>query len=212
MPLNIRPNFDNGYVAAYESGGLAIYAPDGVHHQIGNAAIDTDGTVAVAVVRSERTAQLGGGIGIFTRAGIRKRFIDTGRYMPSSLAFGPDHSIWVSGSHWLDRGFRDYRILHRYAQNGELLGEYLPRAGFAADEEPGLGPHGAWQIRVSGKRVGAMLHSRVENLCWIELDLDGREWRQVLPPADGSLLGSDGDDLVFLKDNVLSWVPAPAPD
>ena len=44
------------------------------------------------------------------------------------------------------------------------------------------------------------------------LDREAREWRNVVPPADGSLLGNDGDDLVFRNGNVLSWVPAPAPN
>lgn len=262
-PRNILPTFDNGHVVAYESGAIAVYGLDGslacrisdyttmepvaVRNRVLNAAVDTDGTVAVAVYRTQEYTQLGGGIQIFTRAGIRKQFIDTGRFMPGAVAFAPDHSVWTFGSRFLDPGFRDYFILHHYLQDGSRLGEYLPRSDFPRDDEPGWAPNGGWQLRVSGKRIGAALHGKLDNVCWIELDLQGRQigrwltgnsmpiaftasgtvyareivgisvldratgqWRPVVPPFGGKLLGHDGDNLVFMDGNLLTWVPPPA--
>lgn len=262
-PLYILPNFDNGYLVAFESGGIAVCGPHGrlacrvfdrttmepeaVCNRGDNAAVDTDGTIAVTLYRVKGRTQTRGGIAIFTRTGMRKGFIDTGRFVPSAVAFAPDHSIWTFGTRFIDPGFRDYFILHHYLQDGTRRGEFLPRSGFATDDEPGYAGHGGWRLRVSGNRVGAALGgTRLENRWWIEFDLEGREtgrwrtgnrdpgaftasgsvyaremegisvldratgqWRPVVPPFAGRLLGHDGDNLVFRIGSVLTWAPAP---
>ena len=267
-PLNIAPTFDHGYLVVYDRDRrIGVFRPDGAliykvaaqvpgadWANIENAAVDSDGTMAAAIrgVSAPGVAR-GGGIALFDRTGIQTRFFDTGDFLPTQLAFGPDHSIWTIG--WLGEGTAsltaDYRILRNYAQDGRQLGAFLPRASFPYSQYSGREPLimpmvGLWELRVANERVEAILHR--PNL-WVQTDLNGQEkgrwdialngrptavthgrawrregrqlqafdratgvWRAVAFDApEGTLLGAEGNSLVFLlrDGNTLRWVPAP---
>lgn len=272
-PLNITPTFDKGYVFEYDRQKVWVFGPDGSRlfsisaeiancklANIDNAAVDSDGTIAGAVMYSmDATAKNEhGGIAVFDRSGKQVWFFDTGAYHPTQIAFGPDHSIWALG--WPGTQTREWRddflILRNYSQQGQELGAFLPRSSF--DEHPNpVGPMtGMWELRVIGDRVGAAIYRspiyRPEEgprqVLWLETDLKGKElgrwtipaghapqaftesgalytheghavsvfdrmaqaWRTVATPAEGILLGADGDDLVFLirGTSTLRWVAA----
>ena len=271
-PLNTTPTFDKGYLFVYDAHQINVFGPDGsllcgISAQVANAkvvnilnaAADADGTVAGAVVYSmDGTSKAeGGGIAVFDRSGSQVRFFDTGRYFPTQVSFGPDHSIWTLGwpgsqvRRWSD----DFFVLRNYSQEGRELGKFLPRSSFDPEPDP-VGPMvGMWELRVIGDRVGAIIYrSSIYKesqtrpaMVWIETDLQGKVlerwdvgmdpapgaftqsgalythegnsilvfdrttkvWRKVAP-ADGILLGADGDSLVFhiRGTNTLRRVPA----
>ena len=102
-PLNTAPTFNHGYLATYEMGGIAVYAPNGslamriprpADGALSTPDMDLDGSVAVAVRRS---AARYAGIAIFNPDGTRFAEIVTIPYRPSQVCFAPDHSIWVLG-------------------------------------------------------------------------------------------------------------------
>lgn len=269
-PLNTTPTFDHGDLVVYDwDHRIDVFAPDGAlmyrvaaqvpgsdWANIENGAIDEDGTLAAAVRAVSVPGRVrGGGIALFDRAGRQIRFFDTGEYLPTQVAFGPDHSIWTIG--WLGgettASLRaDYPILRKYARDGRQLGAFLPRALFPHPEylgrEPLIMPMlGLWELRVANERVEAVLH---RPCLWVQTDLNGQEkgrwnivangrpsaltqdgrawhknglqlqvftrstgvWHAVAFDApDGTLLGAEGNSLVFLlrNQNTLRWVPAP---
>ena len=184
----------------------------------------------------------GGGIALFDRTGAQIRFLDTGGYLPTQVAFGPDHSIWTIG--WLGGEntaslTADYSTLRNYAQDGRELGEFLPRASFPSVNYPPGEPlimpmSGLWSLRVANERVEAILH---RPHLWVQTDLNGQEkgrwdtpngrrpyaitpdgkawrvegnrlrvfdrsagvWNAVaFDVPEGTLLGAEGNSLVFL--------------
>jgi hypothetical protein len=269
-PLNTTPTFDHGYLVVYDwDHRIDVFSPDGAlmysvaaqvpgsdWADIENGAVDEDGMLAAAVraVSAPGRAR-GGGIALFDRTGRQIGFFDTGEYLPTQVAFGPDHSIWTLG--WLGGETTasltaDYRVLRKYAQDGRQLGAFLPRALFPHPEylgrEPLIMPMlGLWELRVANERVEAVLH---RPRLWVQTDLngqeksrwdiesngrpsavtqDGRAWHKdgpqlqvfnrstgvwhavVLDAPEGTLLGAEGNRLVFLlrNQNTLRWVPAP---
>jgi hypothetical protein len=193
-PLNTTPTFDHGYLVVYDqdhrvdvfaADGALVYSvaakvPGSDWAIIYNGAVDSDGTMAAAV-RGVSAARIprGGGIALFDRAGAQTHFINTGGYLPSQVAFGPDHSIWTIG--WLGDDMAsltaDYSTLRNYAQDGKELGEFLPRASFPYAKDPGGEPLilpmlGGWELRVANERVEVIMHR--EHL-WVQTDLKGQE-------------------------------------
>jgi len=269
-PLNTTPTFDHGYLVVYDwDHRIDVFAPDGAlmysvsaqvpgsdWANIENGAVDEDGTLAAAVRAGSAPGRArGGGIALFDRAGRQVRFFDTGEYLPTQVSFGPDHSIWTIG--WLGGETMasltaDYPILRKYAQDGQQLGAFLPRALFPHQEYVGREPLimpmlGLWELRVANERVEAVLH---RPRLWVQTDLsgqekgrwdivpngrpsavtqDGRAWHKDGPQLkvfnratgawhavafdapEGTLLGAEGNSLVFLlrDQNTLRWVPAP---
>jgi len=191
-PLNTTPTFDHGYLVVYDwDHRVDVFAPDGTlmysvpakvpgadWAMIENGAVDSDGTMAAAVRGvSEAGRAGGGGIALFDRTGTQIRFLDTGGYLPTQVAFGPDHSIWTIG--WLPASLTaDYPTLRNYAQEGRELGEFLSRASFpyAKDLEVGepliLPMLGGWELRVANERVELILHRAH---LWVRTDLNGQE-------------------------------------
>jgi hypothetical protein len=151
-----------------------------------NAAADTDGTVVGAVEYSmDGTGRtIGGGIALFNRAGKQTGFFETDPYLPTQVCFAPDHSIWTLG--WRGRGASretdDYFILRNYSQDGQEIGAFLPRSSFDPEPDP-VGPMvGAWQLRITSDRIGAVLYESTilkplaqprPMMQWIEVDLKG---------------------------------------
>lgn len=244
-PRNIAPAVDHGYLAVYETGGIAVYAPDGsLTARIGspagaaiiNADMDSDGSIATAV---EAYRPMTGTISFFGRDGMPNGQIVTGEYIPSQVCFAPDRSIWTLGSEESQpSGERaDYFLLRHYSRGGGLLGQFLARSSFPSAIDPGLAAMGLGAIRIADGRIGVMLSNAGEtrhNL-WLELGLDGKElgrwtgsdaaqmpramtasgavyaqgkglymldrasgsWKPVPRSSNGSLLGADGDTLIF---------------
>lgn len=193
-PLNTTPTFDHGYLVVYDwDHRVDVFAPDGTLLYSGaakmpgsdgalieNAAVDSDGTMAAAIRGVSAGGIAGaGGIALFDRTGSQFRFLGTGAYLPTQVAFGPDHSIWTIG--WLaeDAGnlTADYFTLRNYAQDGKELGKFLPRASFPSVKyppgEPLIMPMlGLWELRVANERVEVILHRAH---LWVQADLNGHE-------------------------------------
>jgi hypothetical protein len=269
-PLSTTPTFDHGYLVVYDwDHRIDVFSPDGAlmysvaaqapasdWSDIENGAVDEDGTLAAAVrAVSAHGRARGGGIALFDRTGRQTGFFDTGEYLPTQVAFGPDHSIWTLG--WLGSDTTasltaDYCVLRKYAQDGQQLGAFLPRSLFPHPEdlarEPLIMPMlGLWELRVANERVVAVLH---RSRLWVQADMNGQEmgrwdivpngrpsavtkdgrvwqkngshlqlfnrttgvWQAVAFDApDGTLLGAEGNSLVFLlrNQNTLRWAPAP---
>ena len=204
-PLNITPTFDHGYLVVYDwdhrvdvfaADGALMYSaaanvPGSAWSSIENCAVDADGTMAMAVrPASEPRIPHGGGIALFDRTGAQIRFISTGGYLPSQVAFGPDHSIWTIG--WLGDSnaslTADYSTLRNYARDGNEVGEFLPRASFPYGKdliggEPLILPKlGLWELRVANERVEVVLHRAH---LWVQTDLNGREMGRWDTQPDG---------------------------
>jgi hypothetical protein len=138
----------------------------------------------------------GGGIAVFDSSGKQVRFFDTGRFHPTQVAFGPDHSIWTLGSpgSQIRRWDDDFSILRNYSRDGQELGHFLPRSSFDAEPDP-VGPEvGMWQLRLIRDRVGAIIYEspvyrqgeKNHAMVWVETDLKGQElgrWEVGAHPA-----------------------------
>jgi hypothetical protein len=239
-PRNITPTSDHGFLVAYDTdhridlfgpdGALlyraAVQVPNPAWADIENAAVDTDGTLAAAIRVFSKTGQArGGAIALFDRNGAQIRCFDTGDFLPTQVAFGPDHAIWTLG--WLEENApsltEDYAILRKYAQDGTAQGAFLPRASFPVDpvrELPTAPIVGLWQLRVEADRVEAILdRARL----WVETDLNGHEtgrW-EIAPNGrtraitqTGSAWRIHGNRLEVFDRSTGSWhaVPFALPD
>jgi len=254
-------------LSAWDRSGRLVYEarigfPDGTPSNIGIGAADGDGTVAMPVFDSDsngRGQDRRGGVAILDPRGKQVRFIDTGAFVPGSVCFGEDHSVWVGGF----LGAWDYALIRHYSRDGELLGGFFPRSTF-----PYFSPPAAFAViwmQAAPGRIGFLTFSGDATYTpeWVEFDRTGREtgrwpsmsdeltpinvlttdgrlivsrWRkeagksrllvldrvrsawaeQTVVFADGPLLGTDGNDLVFWDRSVddpagahLVWVPAP---
>jgi hypothetical protein len=200
----LSPKFDKGYFIqlhdypgsvppdGYELWGpdgsflynINIIAPDGTSAHVHDVAVDRDGTAIAATWYGGyggNAPVAGGGIAVIDPAGKQLSFIATGRWIPANPGFGPDHSIWVSGTQFepfpSDRPSRaDYQLLRKYSREGKLLGEFLPRSSFP----PGLDPAGAGSMQVgaiqaASDRIGVVMYpGKLANFPeWVELGLDG---------------------------------------
>jgi hypothetical protein len=239
-PLNITPTFDKGYLFVYDAYKINVFGADGallygISAQVANckvvnidnAAVDTDGTIAGAVDYSiDATSRTeGGGIAVFDRSGKQVRFFDTGRYFPTQVSFGPDHTIWTLGwpggqvRRWRD----DFLILRNYSQDGQELGASLPRSWFDAEPDP-VGPMvGMWELRVIGDRVGAVIYessvyqetqSNRAAMEWVETDLKGNLLgRWEIPPnqapqaftQNGVLYTHEGKSVLIFDRVTKTW-------
>jgi hypothetical protein len=197
------PIYENGYlIVTYSAGDSAItvYGPDGVRLfdavvkppqaaslSLGNSAASREGGIAVAVEYSVTPQERAGGIAVFDRRGRQTRFIETGRYIPSEVAFDADRSLWALGrqldaEHNSTADRQDYVIFRKFSPDGEPVGAYIPRSLFPAGLEPGSRALGEKSLSVADGRVGALVVSggRSELQEWVELDLTGKllgRWR-----------------------------------
>jgi hypothetical protein len=199
------PKFDKGYFIqlhdykgmppdGYELWGpdgsflynINILAPDGTPARVHDVAVDRDGTAVAATWYGGYGGNghvAGGGIAVIDPGGKQALFIATDRWLPAHPGFGPDHSIWVSGTQFepvragdpVDHVSRaDYRLLRKYSREGKLLGEFLPRSSFPPGLQPAeSGDLGA--ILAANDRIGVVMYpGEVSNFPeWVELGLDG---------------------------------------
>jgi hypothetical protein len=193
------PGFYNGYLYSAEPRHvLTLFAPDGHelfslpipghgngHVAVESAAVDTDGTLAVAWRDSPNA-----GIDIRDLSGTLLRSIDTGRYVPAHLSFGPDHSLWALGYQRVTTKYPDepdYPIVRKYSSDGKETGAYLPRSLFPAGIPPGNEEWQSRRITVTADRVGIEVLSgnTSSQREWVELDLTGIvQGRWKLDPAN----------------------------
>lgn len=197
------PIFDKGYMIQMKDyvgappDGLTVYdpsgremfeagivAPDGTPGHLRDAAVDTDGTVGIAMSYGGYGGKghvKGGAIVLVDRNAKQKLLAETGRWLPARICFAPDHSIWVLGTQFaplhdgddqdhVQRG--DYPLIRKYSSSGKLDGEYLPRSLFPG----GLPPGDNGVIRAANDRIGVVTYSgAVANSPeWIELNFDGK--------------------------------------
>src|SRR5262245_43459982 len=196
------PVFINGYLFQMQPAGgmmpaqgLALYgptgklaflvnvsAPDGTPARLlqSGVAVDSDGTVALAMwygACCSPPRAKGGAVVFLNQQGTQTRFVDTGRYLPDALTFGPDHSIWTIGTQFRpDMGGSDkeFWLVRHFSPAGTPIGEFLPRSSF----RPGLSPgaSGLSFMRTAADRVGIMTYPGMvgDTPTWIELDFDGK--------------------------------------
>lgn len=227
------PGFYNGYVFLVDQtphNHLTLYAPDGryvfyryVQPDFGpsvlSVAVDSNGTVAAgwndsAVGRA--------GIDLMDAGGKLLGSFDTGVYLPNSIAFAADHSIWSFGwqrvSGTSGRPAPNYMAVRHYSAEGQQLGAYLPRSLFSGGMEPACWNWQEQGIYVNSDRIGLLACSgqNMINPEWVELDLSGKligRWRvgsfnrRVALTTDGHVYAQEtvaGPQLgqVFLLDRV----------
>lgn len=191
-----NPGFQRGYMYFLDRDTVRLYAPQGdpAFVRVLNIpscatswamglAIDSDGSVAIAV--SCDNAQ-SGGIVLLDQNGLDTAFINTGRWLPSNLCYGEDHSLWSFGyqhdaANPGKMDSQDYMMVRHYSADHKETGRYLARSLFPKGLEPGM--PGQWHSRImlSHEKVGLLayageLGSSVE---WVELDLNGNLLRRV---------------------------------
>lgn len=239
-PRNIMPTFARGYLVAYENpAGLAVYAPDGRlayravvktpegEHALTQQIDATAGGQLAVAVNGWRGGRHQGGVAILNPQGQQIAFIDTGEYLPTQVAFGPDQSIWTLGFTWPSATRADYSVLHHYSQDGKLTGEFLPRSSFDPSPDPAGPIVGGWrQLHVSSRGIGAVFYitpilregeTARKNIQWIELDFTGKvlgRWdlprKYITAYTDsGNFYGSDESGISILDRASGNWKPVP---
>jgi hypothetical protein len=219
-PVNIAPTFDHGYVIAWEQNGIGVFGPNGkllyhaviqVPHQkylnLHNAAVDSDGTVAVVFGNPGP-----GGFAVLDQSGHQVHTVLTGSY-PTQICIAPDHTIWLGVE---GPSSENYNLFRRYSMDGHELGEFAPTSAYPnLSSMGGIGLHA---MRAAADRVVALLirESDPKSMMeWIELDLEGTvinrpgQHRQFLPWAltdDGKIYAKETvDNLVFLDRATGTW-------
>jgi hypothetical protein len=259
------PGFQNGYLYFVDRAAVRAYSPEGFpvlttvvqipdmdNVWAHGLAVDTDGTFAIAVAYG--TSVRAGGIAFYNKYGQPDGFVTTGSYLPGSLCFADDHSLWTFGA---QRGGGDYMTVHRFTANRKDAAQFLARSLFPKGLDPGMGHWQTRSIVVARDRVGLFAFSGSNgNLNeWVELDLSGKlirrvrldqeeftpmaftadghlyrktdyksalqvlsqttsDWQDAGMAELGSLLGADGNSLVFSpwgKDQItMRWFNQPA--
>jgi hypothetical protein len=181
--------FQNGYLYFFDHATIRAYSPEGFPSlttvvQIPDEeniwarglAADTGGTFAVGV--AYRTSARAGGIAFYNKYGQPDGFVATGAYVPQSLCFADDHSLWTFGS---QQGGGDYMMVHHFSADRKDAGQFLARSLFPKGLDPGMGH---WQMRsivVAQGRVGLFALSGINGSLneWVELDLSGKLIRRI---------------------------------
>lgn len=257
------PGFQNGYLYFFDRATIRAYSPEGslltIVVQIPDAeavwarglAIDTNGAFAIGV--AFRASASAGGIAFYDKYGQPDGFVATGSYVPESLCFADDHSLWTFGR---QQGGGDYMMVHHFSSDRQDQGQFLARSLFPKGLDPGMGHWQARSVVVAQDRVGLLAFSgRLGNLNeWVELDFSGKligrvrldqreftpmafttdghlyrqpdrksnlqvlsqstsEWQDTGMTGSGSLLGADGNLLVFSSDGTgpitMQWFNQP---
>jgi|GEM_PF-5469086 len=119
-----------------------------------------------------------------------EKIIRTNPYLMMQVAVAGDGTIWGLGYNCeIGAGLSTAEVVHRYRQDGTVLGRYLPRREIEARGGPRSHPalsvtYGTAAIVASSDRVGAFLP---EASLWIEFGLDGAPLHRATvaapPPA-----------------------------
>jgi len=185
------PIFDKGYLLFLSSdSNLTVYSPGGMRvsdpivldpygrkvGSVDSAAIDTSGTLAVAV--AYWTPQIArGGIAFLDASGNQTRFVPMdGLFQPAQVCFDQNHFLWVFGWHRDgERGApeepKDPYLVRKLSIDGKEMGRYLLRSQFGS---PFYSSRGLWQVCAAKDRIGALAQRVGAHPELIELDLEGR--------------------------------------
>jgi len=125
------PGFQNGYLYFFDRATIRAYSPEGslltIVVQIPDAeavwarglAIDTNGAFAIGVAFGASATV--GWIAFYDEYGQPDGFVATGSYVPESLCFADDHSLWTFGR---QRG-GDYMMVHHFSSDRQDAGQFL---------------------------------------------------------------------------------------
>lgn len=187
------PTFDQGYLLfAIRPNTVEVWDPQGqlqfrvtvdACNSISSLAMGGDGIIAVNCGHTATDGIKRGGIALLDRNGKRTGFFDTGRYVPSHVAFDGKGDLWTFG--WQrDTAFNDgedkedYQMFRKWTRTGKPLAALVERSRFP---RPGLPPGapqgGLWRLRVSNGWVGALAYSgKVQtDDWWVQFREDGSE-------------------------------------
>jgi hypothetical protein len=153
-----------------------VQIPDAQSVWANGFAADSDGTFAIGVTHGAST--LLGGMAFYDKSGQPNGFVATGSYLPESLCFADDHSLWTFG---MQQGGGDYMTVRHFSADRKDAGHFLARSSFRKGLEPGMGH---WQMRsitVAHDRIGLVAFSGHDGTLneWVELDLSGQLMRRV---------------------------------
>ena len=211
------------YVKLYSPNGDPVLATPLPYASVMSVAVDSDNTIAIGY-----TSKGLGGIDLLDTKGNRLDFFSTGTYLPSHIAFGNDHSVWIFGwqTHGIDPLLNtpEYMSVRHYTRSGVQTGAYLPRSLFPKGLEPACE---GWQkqgIYIANDRIGLLACSGMNeaNPEWVELDFNGNligRWhvgsvhRRVALTQDGHVYSQDtvnGSNQVYVLDRATgAFQPAP---
>jgi hypothetical protein len=221
LPDHVRVFSPNGYssiVIDLDGRGDERAIVDGI-------AIDSDGTIAVAW----GTRWGPSGIEIRDGSGTLLRTIDMGVFLPGSVAFDTDHSLWSFGWQRVAKGSqvhaRDFSMLRHYSAAGKEMAAFLPRSLFPKGLEPGHAQRQQQRIHVMPDHIGLVAFSgeTTNEQEWVEVDLNGNvlgRWRiaglqfaRVTPTSDGNVYAWARDPktqkyiVVRLNRTTSTWQP-----
>jgi len=104
------PGLQNGYLHFIDHAVIRAYSPEGFpvpttlveitdqgYVWAEGLAADADGTFAIGVAYGGPSYPFGG-IAFYKKDGMPDGFVATGAYIPSSLCFADNHSLWTFGS------------------------------------------------------------------------------------------------------------------
>jgi hypothetical protein len=205
------PGFQNGYlyfvddratVRAYSPEGFPVLTtivqiPDADNVWANGLAVDTDGTFAIGVAHP--TPSSTGRIAFYNKYGQPDGFVATGSYIPESLCFADDHSLWTFGR---QQGGGDYMMVHRFTADRKDAGQFLARSLFPKGLDPAMGHWQTRRIIVAQDRVGLLAFSgdRGNLNEWVELDLSGKLIRRIrLDQQDFTPLAFAADGHLYRK-------------
>ena len=188
-----RPaHYANGHLFNWSERQITFYRPDtqppySIRQQGERAftlswAVDSDGEAARVYTEAVRANEVyslpEGRIDLFDPTGKLALTIKTGSYWPQGVSFAPDHSIWTLGyNREAINAVRDgkentFDVLHHYARTGEELGQMLPGAQIATEDNSG----GLVRSVIGGRRLfaaGDRLGFVADPHTWIEVSFAG---------------------------------------
>jgi len=224
MPDHVRVFSPDGY----SSITIDLDGRGNERSYVDGIAIDSDGTIAVAW----GTRWGPSGIEIRDGSGTLLRTIDMGLFMPGSVAFDADHSLWSFGWQRAAKGSqvhaRDFGMLRHYSADGKEMAAFLPRSLFPKGMEPGGAQVQEQRVHVMHDHIGLVAFSGEtgNKQEWVEIDFDGNvlgRWRidgsqfaRVTPTSDGNVYATELDpktqkDIVVRLDRATkTWQPVAA--
>jgi sugar lactone lactonase YvrE len=186
----------------------AVSDPDGRPASIASMAMDSGGTIAVAI-SYQSASGVAGGIAYLDRTGKQTGVFSTGRYKPTHLCFDEKGRLWAFG--WQRDAENNvmsddepYMLVRRYTADRKEDGRFLPRQLFAGKLNPFSFQGGYWRVQAAKDRIGGLAHPSAyqHQREWVELDLEGNligRWPMPAKPNGGYALTRDGR--FFVRDS-----------
>lgn len=169
---------DSWAVTFYRADGTSLYSRSSRSSKDRNEsawAVDGDGFGAVGY----RDPGEKGHIDLLDASGKLIRTIDTGIYLPTSLVFAADHSVWSLGFVDPCAMTGDFKVLRHYARSGEKLGEAV------AWPQLGSGQNTCTALQtIAG---GTFLFAGKDRIGFVSFGVSGHQWTEVT--SGGEVLG-----------------------